>query len=567
MSDFIYKILFFFFLTLLTSCSQTTERTISKGPAIYGDTLRLSTPDPIESLFPLFNTDVYSHRVTAKIFEPLFEINTKTSKVEPRLVERYTWNKNRRVLTLTLRKDIEFHEDPCFGNESRRMTAYDVKYTLDFACSKTPFNQSNDALVSKIEGANQYYNSGVKSPTENGVSGIRVINDDVIKIFLNAPYSNFLTLLTSSKYAIFSKIAYTHYQEQIASHPIGTGPFMISKLSPENILLTYHPYYWRHDKYGNRLPYLNAVNYKVYQNKNEEVKAFQEQQVDLLYEVPSQNLNALMGGLSYATKKKTFAHKVIVIPGSRVSLLAFSNNFAPFKDQRVRKAIDLIVNRDYIANEILNGDGIPAKKGFAPNSPYYNNTLLQNKEIDVVRAKKLFASAGYNGQHPFPKVDLFVAGDAGSSTVKYCEYIATEIKKQLGISIAVHACSTSERDAAIFANKAHLWKIGWAPDYPDPETYFSLFYSKNPREQYYNPFFPKLNSAIYNFNYEMGIIESDPGLKNNYFTNCDAILQEESWVMPILYEDYVMIVNLRCRNIKINPMGFANISECYIKPL
>lgn len=551
----------------LSSCSNVEERTNAIGPGIYGDTLHLSTPDPIKTLFPLFNTDVYSHRIASKIFEPLFDLNTKTSKVEPNLVERFSWDKNRRVLTLTLRKDVEFHDDPCFGSQSRKMTAYDVKYTLDFACSNTPFNQSNDALVSKIEGANQYYNSGVKSPNESGVSGIKVISDDVLKIHLNAPYSNFLTLLSSSKYGVFSKIAYTHYREKIAAHPIGTGPFMLKSITPENVLLTYNPSYWRKDHYGNQLPYLEAVNYKVYKSKNEEVNAFQKQQVDLLFEVPSQHLNSLIGGLTYGNEKKTFAHKVIVIPGSRVSLLAFSDVYTPFQDPRVRKAFDLLIDRDYIANEMLNGDGIPAKKGFAPKSSYYNNTLLQDKKTDVALAKKLLAAAGYNAKNPFPKVSLYVAGNPSNSTVKYCVNVANEIKKQLGIFIEIHACSTEVRDAAIIAKKAHLWKIGWAPDYPDPEAYFSLFYSKNPREQYYNPYFPKLNSSIYNFNYEMGIIETDPVLKNNYFTNCDAILQEETWVMPLLYEDYVMIVNLRCRNIKINPMGFANISECYIKPL
>jgi MarR-like DNA-binding transcriptional regulator SgrR of sgrS sRNA len=65
----------------------------------------------------------------------------------------------------------------------------------------------------------------------------------------------------------------------------------------------------------------------------------------------------------------------------------------------------------------------------------------------------------------------------------------------------------------------------------------------------------------------MGMEESDNGLRNNYFTTCDLILQEEHWVLPILYEDFVFVFNLKMRGIKVSQIGLFDFTSTYIKPL
>jgi MarR-like DNA-binding transcriptional regulator SgrR of sgrS sRNA len=65
----------------------------------------------------------------------------------------------------------------------------------------------------------------------------------------------------------------------------------------------------------------------------------------------------------------------------------------------------------------------------------------------------------------------------------------------------------------------------------------------------------------------MGMEESENDLRNNYFATCDQILQEENWVLPILYEDFVFVFNLRVRGIKTSQIGLFDFTETYIKPL
>lgn len=557
----------FLFLVILSSliysCSLNDSRIIKGGKAVYGDTVTLSIPEAIQTLHPLYNSDLYAHRIISNIFEPLFDLDGKSNEIVPRVAESFTWKKDHTVIRVNLRKGIYFHEDQCFTEGNSELTAADVKFTLEMACSQNDINQSNDALIGKIKGANVFFNNKkIKS-----ISGIRIVNSHCLEIELNGKYAHFPQLLTSSKYGICSKVAYSYYKKDIIYHPVGTGPFKLSVINKTQVLLSYNPIYWKKDAFGNTLPYLNALKFKVISIEKNEVLAFKNQKSDMISEVSPQHIDHILFDLNTVRQKKPFAHKVMVIPGSRVSMMVLNQNYECFKDPRVRKAIDLVIDREIIANELMNGDGIPAKQGFAPPSSYYNNNELPKKPVDVMLAKQLFSEAGYGPNHPFPHINLYIAGNNSQQAKIYCQYIAKQLNTVFGIQTTIHEVDLATRYKAVVSNKAAIWKLGWSPDYPDPEAYFSLFYSKNPTNKNQNPMFPKVNSAIYDFNFSMGMEESDNGLRNNYFTTCDLILQEEHWVLPILYEDFVFVYNLKMRGIKISQIGLFDFTHTYIKPL
>jgi peptide/nickel transport system substrate-binding protein len=493
----------------------------------------------------------------------LFDIDEQTNQVVPRVAEKYLWKNDQTTLRVYLRKGIYFHEDACFSGQDNELTSADVKFTLEMACSQHEINQSNDALLEKIKGANRFF----KKNDIHSLDGIRIINSHCLEISLNGKYAHFPQLLTSSKYGICSKKAYEYYKKNILKHPLGTGPFRLNKLTAQDVLLAYNPDYWKKDSFGNAFPYLNALWFRVVASEMEDVSAFKNQQVDMLSEVSPQHIDDILFDLSQVQQQKPFAHRVMVIPGSRVSMIVLNQRMECFKDPRVRKAIDLIIDRELIATDLLNGDGIPAKQGFAPPSKYYNNSELPKKTVDIQQAKKLFNAAGFSPQRPFPTLHLYVSGNNSEQALVYCTYIARQLKVILGVKTAIHSVDFSGRYNAVTSNKAAMWKLGWSPDYPDPEAYFSLFFSNNPTDKSQSPLFPKVDNTIYDFNYRMGIQESDNVLRNNYFTTCDMILQEEHWVLPILYEDFVFVFNLKMRGIKVSQIGLFDFTETYIKPL
>ena len=138
-------VVFYFFQSVKTPKA-------ANGPVNYGDTLNFVSTAPIESLFPLDATDLYAHRVSSQIFETLFIQDLKKDTVLPHLAKTFQYSKDRRKIIIGLRDDVFFHEDICYKGKSNKLTAYDVKFTLDFACSNHPLNNSGSALFEKIKG-------------------------------------------------------------------------------------------------------------------------------------------------------------------------------------------------------------------------------------------------------------------------------------------------------------------------------------------------------------------------------------------------------------------------------
>jgi len=538
----------------------------AKGPVHYGDTLNFVSSVPIEYLFPLAATDIYAHRVSSQIFETLFIQDLKKDTVLPNLAKTYRFSKDRKKIIIGLRDDVFFHEDICFKGASNKLTAYDVKFTLDFACSHHPLNNSGSALFEKIKGGKEFNlkNNGV--PNEEGVKGIKIIDDLTIEISLNEAFVNFKKLLTSSNYGIFSKIAYNFYSNKITRHPIGSGAFRLSLFDQKKILLTRNNTYWKSDKFGNKLPYLDALNVRIISNKENEILTFRNNTLDLLFEVPAENLSGLLGNLQEAQQGKTVPHRVLVAPGTRISFLAFNCNKKPFDKPKVRQAFELVLDRDRLCFEILNGEGTPANKGFVPPSPYYDNSKLSLKKLDVKLAQSLLKAAGFNVNKPFPKITLYIVGTKNSLSSHWCAAYCQDLKKDLGITINIVYCDFKTRDAAIKNKKADLWKVGWVADYPDPESYFNLFYnSENNKSDQMS--IPRLQNIAYNTAFSKAAMETNSKKRNELFVYCDKILQENYIILPVVIDDFVAVINLKVRNLELNPLGLVNFTEVYKKDL
>jgi oligopeptide transport system substrate-binding protein len=139
-----------FFLIIITSlsvisCSNDNvdiSKLKAQGGAKYGGDFRFMSAEKITSLFPLATSDVYNQRITSQIFETLLKIDFKKNKVVPNIAESYVISPDAKKFTIKLREEIYFHDDECFsGGDGREVTADDVKYMFDFACSGLKINE------------------------------------------------------------------------------------------------------------------------------------------------------------------------------------------------------------------------------------------------------------------------------------------------------------------------------------------------------------------------------------------------------------------------------------------
>jgi oligopeptide transport system substrate-binding protein len=551
---------------ILASCGGE-EETMKEavGGKMYGGEFRFMSAEKVNNLFPLSTIDVYAQRINSQIFEPLLKIDMESMNVVPAIAESYKVSDDAKTFTFKIRKGVKFHENDCFSNNTREVTAHDVKFTLEMACSGLPENQMSYLLVKHIQGASDFNKRSTRSLAKTGVSGITVKDDHTLEIKLVEPFVGFDKILTHTNLGVFPKEAYEKYGKELSQHPVGTGPFMLEEMSDKGISLVRNPNYWKKDELGNQLPFLNKVTMTYVKDKKSELLAFRNKKVDIVLEIPVEEIENVFGTLEEAQEGKNIKHRVESESSMSINYIGFANQSPEFSDVRVRKAFNMAVDREEIVDKHLLGEGWAIQNGFVPKMDNYPFEKVKGPSNNIQTAQALLSQAGFPNGKGFPVLDFYVNAIEGSATHKLCLGVADQIKKNLNIDLKIKLCSLDERDQAISSGKAKIWRSGWVADYPDAENFLSLFYGGNMSDNKGSINAFRFNNPTYDALYEKALKEIDGEKRNALFVKCDQMIVDEAAVMPIVTDDFLIIVNARARDLKTNAMETLDFSTVYIK--
>ncbi len=560
---FVYSLLTF----ILISCSGSDSETmkVAVGGKQYGGELKFMSSEKIASLFPIESIDVFSQRILGQMFEPLYKIDLTTLKATPLIAESFEMNANASVYTFIIRKGVKFHEDDCFSDGSRELTAEDVKFSLDLACSGLHSNQVSYLLTNYIKGAKAFMQTTKNGINGKSVSGIKVIDAYTVKIELDQPFIGLEKILSHTGLSIVPKEAFEKYGNEISQHPVGTGPFTLESSNDQQIILKRNPNYWRKDNFGNQLPFLDKISLTYSKNKRSELMAFRKKAIDVVMEIPVEEIENILGSLQDAQKGLNVKHKIENESSMSMAYIAFACQSKEFKDENVRKAFNLAVDRQEIVNTNLEGEGYPALNGFVPPMDIYPNSKVTGHSFNVELAKELLAKAGYPNGKNFPALSIYVNTKEGSKSHRMVQGVVSALNKNLNLHLKIKLCTIKERDKAIASGQAKIWRGGWIADYPDPETFLSIFYGGNIHGADYllNGF--QFKNQEYDKLYEQALREVNPQKRNELMVKCDQLIIDRCPVMPILTGDFILMVNARIRDFKTNSMEAIDFSKVYIK--
>lgn len=552
---------------VLASCGGeegAQEQLNAVGGKKYGGEFKFMSSEKISTFFPTYTADLYSARVIQQIYEPLLSIDPQSLNVVPNIAESYEVSDDAQTYTFKIRKGVFFHDDDCFGGKGRELTANDVKFTLDYACTGAPENQIYYLLVNRIKGAKEHFESTKNGQIKKGgVSGIEAVDKNTLRITLKEPFIGFEKILTHLSLGIFPEEVFDAYKGKLNDHPIGTGPFMLASKNDSKVVLRRNTKYWQKDEFGNKLPFIDTITVTYSDNKKSELLAFQKGEIDLVLEIPVEEVDNIFGTLEEA--KTNIRHKVDSEQSFSINYLAMDVINSEFKDTKVRKAFNMAINRDDIIESWLEGEGWAANHGFVPSMKNYPIEKVKGHEFNPDAAKALMKQAGFPNGTGFPVIDFYVNTKEGSTIHKMCQAVAAQIKTNLNVNLNIVLCSYKEREEAIKQGKAKLWRTGWVADYPDPENFLAMFYGGNIADgsNMMNVF--KYKNEQYDALFEKALTEKDPQKRMDLLVQCDQIIVDDAVVMPIFTDDHIVIMNARVRNFEANPMESLNLRNVFIK--
>jgi ABC-type transport system substrate-binding protein len=557
------------FLCVMVSCGGSGEDeneenndpnqlTKVEGGKFQGGVLRLNSIEDYTSLFPLGGNDVYSTHVAENVYEGLFRFDQKTLETIPHLAESFDIDNSKTVYTFNIRKGVNFHDDDCFSNgKGRELKASDFKACLDYVCSDDEGNKWSSLFADVIVGVDSY-----KSGKSKSVSGIVAKDDYTLEITIENPLASFTSMLALLSTSVYPQEAVDHYgYDGLNNHMVGTGPFIATEIANGDIVkFKRNKDYWRTDEFGNQLPLLSEITITFIKDKKAELEAFKNEELDMVWGLPVEEIPNIMGTLDEAMDGKNREFEVQSVNALNVQYYGFKFTSEVFQDINIRKAFNYAIDRDSLVNFVLDGEGIAAHNGFVPPMSGYPDASVKGFDYNPSLAKQFLAKAGYSNGKGFPETTLYIT-KSGGVNVKIAEFVRGQLKENLGVDIAMESMPMSELYPKVEVHELDFWRFGWIADYPDPATFLHLFHSSNFGE---NLNYFSYKSEAFDDAFESALKEIDPEKRNILYAKADQVIIDDAVVMPLMFTVSIRLINPQIKDFDINEMEYRDLAAIYM---
>ena len=400
--------------------------------------------DDVSTLDPAIGYDWQNWSIIKAIFDGLMDYEPGTTQLVPNLAESYEVAEDGLSYTFTLRQGVKFHN-------GRELVADDVKYSLERTLD--PVTQSpGQSFYLGIQGAEAFVGGEA-----DGVSGIEVVDPRTVRFTLKAPDASFLHKLALNFAHVVPREAVEAAAGDFGHQPVGTGGFKLKEwVLGQRLVLERNP-----DYFEAGLPYLDEITFQVGVDPNVAFLRLQRGEVDILGDgIPSARFSEVMADPELSQ---------LVAQGEQLQTgyVTINTQMEPFTDVRVRRALNMAINKERIVR-IINNRAVSAKEILPPAMPGYADDY-EGYPYDPEGAKALLAEAGYPD---------------GFDTVLYAynvapnDRIAQAIQQdlsQIGVRAELRTQAQSTVIEAGGAGEAPLvWSGGmaWIADYPDPNNFY-----------------------------------------------------------------------------------------------
>lgn len=563
---------------IIASCNNNPNTESIKnrsgiGGISYGGVFHLNEVENFRSLAPHSIADITSNNIASQMYEGLVKLDQKSLEVIPGLAESWEISPDGYIYTFHLREGVVFHDDECFTEGvGREISTDDVIFSFTQLFTPSAENKLYSTLGERILGANEYYNSRLKSEVDpKVVSGLRKINDHTLNIVLNEPFSGFLEMLATPGGWIYPKEAYEMYGIDMRSHCVGTGPFILKKLiENEIIILARNDNYWKKDLFGNSLPYLDALKFTFIKEKKSEMLEFIKGNLDMVFEVTREDvfeyeLNTDLEKGEYETND----FLVQVTPSLSIQYYSFKQMSDVFQDINVRKAFNYAIDRKTIVDFALNGLGVPADHGIVPPSfEGYPIEDVKGYDFSVPKAQEYLAKAGYPGGKGFPRLTLSLNSGGGTANLLVAEAVQKMLSENLGIFLDLSITGLAQHYESVETGKTEFWKDAWLADYYDPENFLCLFYGKlvpddTAESSYFNS--TRYKNDEFDKLYRSAIKEGDNTKRMELYCKADQKILDDAVIIPLYYDKTVRLLQLYVKNFPVNSMEVRDLGSVYFE--
>jgi peptide/nickel transport system substrate-binding protein len=340
------------------------------------------------TLNPVTVADAPSRDVIRPTTADLVHINRETQLTEPALARSWTVSPDGRRMTLQLRRGIRFSDGHPFD-------ADDVVFS--FEVYQDPKIDSPQRELLGVAGRPMAVKKVDRYTVQFDLAEPRAVGERLFDTVAMLPKHRLEQVYREGRLPEAWRLG------TAPSDMAGLGPFRFQQHLPgQRVALERNPYYWKVDRAGGRLPYLDGVTFVTVTNEDAQVLRFQAGEADVLARIGAENFAVL-------EREQTSRGYVLkdLGPGLEYSMLFFNLNALPgtqgaiaakqnwFRVTAFRQAVSAAIDRDSIVRLVYRGRATPLAGHVTPGNRLWTNPQLRPPARSTARASELLRQAGF----------------------------------------------------------------------------------------------------------------------------------------------------------------------------
>ncbi|MDU4860420.1 MAG: peptide ABC transporter substrate-binding protein [Terrisporobacter othiniensis] len=520
--------------TALAGCSNSGSGGSSKGVELNVNV----GPEPA-TIDPAKNSAVDGATLINHAFEGLMKLD-KDNKIVEGQAAKYEVNKDETVYTFTLREGIKW-------SDGEQVKAEDFVYAWQRLVDPKTGADYN-YMIDMVKNANEIM-AGKKKPKE---LGIKALDEKTVEVTLTTPTPYFLEVCAFPATFPVRKDIVEANADTWSTDPktyIGNGPYVLKSWEHQS-KMTYvkNENYYDLKKLGP-----DTINFVLMEDKNTMLSAYKNNEILFADDLPSEEIDAMKDkGLVIEKQLGTY-------------FLSINVKKEGLDNVKVREALSLALDRDYIVEKVAKGGQIPADSFVATGltdadgkTEFHENAKkwydAKDYKGNVEKAKKLLKEAGYENGKGLPSIELMC--NPGHEPIM--EAVQNMWKENLGVNVTI---SSQDWNVFLETRKQGDFQVardGWLGDYNDPVSFIDIWVTGggNNNAQWSNKEYDKIVSEI----------KSTTDSKERYAKMHEAedILAKDMPIIPIYFYTDLYLISDKLEGMYTSPLGYKYFMYCTV---
>lgn len=497
-------------------------------------------PDP-ETIDPAINSAVDGGNMILHAFECLLTYDAD-GNIAPGQAESWETSEDGLTWTFHLREGLKWSD----GSD---LTANDFVYSWKRVCDPNVAAPYAETVLGMVEG----YDAAIEGDLD--ALAVTATDDLTLEVTLANPCTYFEGLAAFATLSPVQQATVEANGDAWAIDPetyVSNGAFMVTEWVPgSHILMSKNPNYWNADAVK-----LDGIKWNLIEDSNASYSAYQNGEVLFIKDVPTEEIPSLEGNDEF-----------YVDPIIGTYYISYNTQVEPLDNALVRKALNLAIDREYVAGTLMQGTYTAATNFMGPGwQDMDGNDFASNANggepymstaADIDGALAALEEAGYPNGEGLPVLH-YLTNDSGYHKVvaEYLQQAWAEIGVTLEVEIVEWSSFTPMRRSGDF----EIARNGWVGDYKDPSNQLELLYSTNGNND------GKFNSEAFDAAMDLSRTTVDPDERSAALHEAEDILFEDAACCPLAYYNDFWMQSSKIEGMWHSPTGYwyfmyADIAE------